>query len=146
MAPTSPPPDASANIGAIVAVRGSVVDVRFAHTLPPINTLLRTGDSGKILLEVWAQLDANRVRAIAMTPTRGLERGMAVEDTGAPLLAPVGKAIRSRMFDVFGQTIDGGPRPSDVAVALDTQTPAAAGGALDEVGDSSRQASRRSMC
>jgi F-type H+-transporting ATPase subunit beta len=61
-----------------------------------------------------AQLDARRVRGIAMTPTQGLARGMPVEDTGGPLKAPVGKAIVSRMFDVFGRAIDRQPAPADV--------------------------------
>lgn len=98
----------SANVGAIVSVRGSVVDARFATRLPPIHSLLRTGPGGKAVVEVWSQLDAHRVRGIALTPTQGLSRGMAVEDTGGPLQVPVGKAILSRMFDVFGSTIDGG--------------------------------------
>src|ERR1700712_2213998 len=99
----------SAAMGTIVSVRGSIVDVRFDSHLPPINSLLRAGNDGRVVIEVWAQLDARRVRGIAMTPTRGLARGMLVEDTGRPLEAPVGKAIRSRMFDVFGHTIDRGP-------------------------------------
>ena len=49
----------------IVSVRGSVVDIRFASDLPPINTLLRVGSEGRIYIEVWAQLDAQRVRGIA---------------------------------------------------------------------------------
>jgi F-type H+-transporting ATPase subunit beta len=54
------------------------------------------------------------VRGIALTATQGLARGMAVENTGGPLKAPVGKAIRSRMFDVFGHSIDRGAQLSDV--------------------------------
>ena len=49
-----------------------------------------------------------------MTPTQGLARGIAVGDTGGPLQAPVGKGVLSRMFDVFGNTIDRQPAPSDV--------------------------------
>jgi F-type H+-transporting ATPase subunit beta len=60
------------------------------------------------------QLDARRVRGIALTPTQGLARGMAVEDTGDPLRAPVGKQIISRMFNVFGHAIDRRPEPADV--------------------------------
>jgi F-type H+-transporting ATPase subunit beta len=55
---------------------------------------------------VLAHLDAHRLRGIALTPTQGLARGMPVEDTAGPLQAPVGKAILSRMFDVFGNAID----------------------------------------
>ena len=54
------------------------------------------------------------MRGIALTTTHGLARGMAVEDTGGPLKAPVGKAILSRMFDVFGNVIDRGAPLSDV--------------------------------
>jgi F-type H+/Na+-transporting ATPase subunit beta len=96
----------TANIGTIVSVRGSVVEVRFEKNLPPINTLLRTGQDGRIVIEVWSQIDTQKVRGIALTATQGLARGMAVMDTGTPLQAPVGKTIRSRMFDVFGNVID----------------------------------------
>ena len=96
----------TANFGAVVSVRGSVVDVRFDEHLPPIHSVLRAGDEGKIFIEVLAQRDAHQVRGIALTPTQGLARGMPVEDMGGPLKAPVGKGILSRMFDVFGNTID----------------------------------------
>jgi F-type H+-transporting ATPase subunit beta len=102
------------NLGAVVSVRGSVVDIRFDDHLPPIYSLLRTGQEGRIAIEVLAQLDMHRVRGIALTPTQGLARGMVVEDTGGPLMAPVGKGILSRMFDVFGNTIDREPPPSDI--------------------------------
>lgn len=104
----------SANQGAIVSVRGSVVDIRFDHHLPPIYSLLRVGDGRHIAIEVLTQLDAHRVRGVALTPTEGLARGMIVEDTGGPLLAPVGRSILSRMFDVFGNVIDRHPMPGNV--------------------------------
>ncbi len=94
------------NLGAIVSVRGSVVDARFEQRLPPIYSVLRAGDQGRILVEVLAQRDAHHVRGIALTPTEGLARGMPVEDSGGPLKTPVGNAILSRMFDVFGNVID----------------------------------------
>src|ERR1700693_1861018 len=96
------------NVGAIISVRGSVVDVQFEDYLPPINSLLHAGKEGRIVIEVWAQLSAHTVRGIALTPTQGLARGTAVTDTGGPLKAPVGKEILSRMFNVFGNTIDRG--------------------------------------
>jgi F-type H+-transporting ATPase subunit beta len=104
----------SSNRGTIVSVRGSVVDVRFDQHLPPIYSVLHAGAKGAIVVEVLAQLDAHRVRCIALTPTQGLARGMPVNDTGSPLLAPVGKTIISRMFDVFGRPIDRQPAPVDV--------------------------------
>jgi F-type H+-transporting ATPase subunit beta len=100
--------------GVVVAVRGSVVDVHFDGALPVIHTLLRAGDAGQIAIEVLAQRGAHQVRGIALTPTQGLARGMAVEHTGGPLQAPVGRSILSRMFDVFGHTIDRGPPMADV--------------------------------
>jgi F-type H+-transporting ATPase subunit beta len=102
------------NIGKVAAVRGSVVDVRFEHRLPPLYSVLRAGAEAQIVIEVMSQLDAHRVRGIALTPTQGLARGMPVQDTGAPLQAPIGKNIISRMFDVFGRTIDREPPPLDV--------------------------------
>jgi F-type H+-transporting ATPase subunit beta len=104
----------SASFGTIVSVRGSVVDMRFESHLPPINSLLHAGEDGRCVIEVWAQLDAQRVRGIALTATQGLARGMAVQNTGGPLMAPVGKSRRSRMFDVFGHTIDRGAQLSAV--------------------------------
>jgi F-type H+-transporting ATPase subunit beta len=101
------------NVGVVVSVRGSVVDIRFDAHLPPIYSLLHAKE-GKIAIEVLAQLDAHCVRGIALTPTQGLARGVAVEDTGGPLKAPVGKGILSRMFDVFGNAIDREPAPTDV--------------------------------
>lgn len=108
--PSAPIQSPSAlNNGVVVSIRGSVVDIHFEAQLPPVYTLLRAGANQQIVIEVLAQRDANHVRGIALTPTQGLARGIAVEDTGGPLKAPVGKAILSRMFDVFGNTIDGGP-------------------------------------
>ena len=101
------------NRGAVVSVRGSVVDIRFDSHLPPIYSLLHAKD-GKVAIEVLAQLDAHRVRGIALTDTQGLVRGAAVEDTGGPLNAPVGKGTLSRMFDVFGNAIDRMAPPGDV--------------------------------
>ncbi len=101
------------NIGQVLLVRGSVVDILFEARLPPIYSLLHA-NGGAIVIEVLAQLDVHRVRGIALTPTQGLARGDAVEDTGGPLKAPVGKGILSRMFDVFGNTIDRQPAPTDI--------------------------------
>jgi F-type H+-transporting ATPase subunit beta len=104
----------SANLGAVASVRGSVVDVRFDGPLPPIYSVLRAGAKSEIVIEVLAQQNARLVRGIALTPTQGLARGMMVTDSGGPLQAPVGKAILSRMFDVFGNAIDRQPAPVEV--------------------------------
>ncbi len=102
-----------ANIGKVLLIRGSVVDIHFEAHLPPIYSLLHANE-GAIVIEVLAQLDVHRVRGIALTPTQGLARGDAITDTGGPLKAPVGKGILSRMFDVFGNTIDRQPAPTDI--------------------------------
>jgi F-type H+-transporting ATPase subunit beta len=102
------------NRGVVTAVRGSVVDSRFDDHLPAVYSVLRTGADKRIVIEVLAQQDAHHVRGIALTPTQGLARGMAVEDSGGPLKAPVGKSVLSRMFDVFGDTIDRGAALSGV--------------------------------
>ncbi len=103
-----------ANYGIVTSVRGGVVDVQFDDHLPAIHSVLYAGDQNAIVIEVLAQRDAHHVRGIALTPTQGLARGMSVKDTGGPLKAPVGKAILSRMFDVFGNVIDREDAPEDV--------------------------------
>jgi F-type H+-transporting ATPase subunit beta len=90
--------------GRVIAIHGSVVDVRFDHHLPALNTQLK---AGTVVLEVAAHLDAHTVRAIALTPTQGLARGDNVEDTGAALKVPVGNRLLGRMINVFGQATDG---------------------------------------
>jgi F-type H+-transporting ATPase subunit beta len=110
---TLDPPNSSST-GSVTAVRGSVVDVCFESDLPVINTLLKAGSDNRMVFEVLSQRDLHHVRCIALTPTQGLARGMTVENTGAPLSAPIGKGILSRMFDVFGNGIDLGPPVADV--------------------------------
>jgi len=101
-------------VGTITAVRGSVVDICFAKDLPAVRNLLKAGLGFDVFLEVQTQISDDTVRAIALNPTAGLARGMPVQDTGGPLLVPVGPNILSRMFDVFGNTIDGKPAPQDL--------------------------------
>src|SRR5690242_12755477 len=102
---------APSEFGSVVSIRGGIVDIRFENQVPPIHSLLRTGSEEEIILEVLSQLGGDVVRAIALTPTQGLVRGMAVRDTHQPLKAPVGSAILSRMFNVFGNAIDRLPAP-----------------------------------
>ncbi len=114
MSTSGPHNPTNSNQGTVVSIRGSVVEVKFGHHLPQINTVL-TADDGKIIIEVLAQRDAHHVRGIALTPTQGLSRGTLITDTGGPLKAPVGPGILSRMFDVFGNPIDRLPEPKDVS-------------------------------
>lgn len=108
------PTAAISSLGEIVAVRGSVVDIRFSGRLPAVRNLLKAGPDSGVLLEVQTQLSDELVRAIALTPTAGLARSMSVTDTGGPLQAPVGPHILSRMFDVFGNAIDGEAAPEAI--------------------------------
>jgi F-type H+/Na+-transporting ATPase subunit beta len=104
----------AASAGTVEAVRGSVVDARFPDRIPSIFHVLRTGEDGRVAIEVVSHLDAHTIRGIALTSTRGLVRGLPVVDTGEPLKAPIGESILGRMFDVFGRTIDRLPLVPDV--------------------------------
>lgn len=92
--------------GRVIAIRGSVVELRFETLLPPIHAILKVRDMQHIVIEVLEQKNSQEVRCIALTPTQGLARGMFVEYSCQPLQAPVGKGTLSRMFDVFGNAID----------------------------------------
>jgi len=94
------------NKGRIISIRGSVIDVRFDTLLPSVYSVLHTGNSNGVTIEVLAQLNDNTVRGIALNPTQGLARGMVVESDGQELTVPIGQHILGRMFDVFGNTID----------------------------------------
>jgi F-type H+-transporting ATPase subunit beta len=93
------------NLGKVLSIRGSVVDVEFTNKLPPIFSLLHLKEN-TISIEVLTHLSSQSVRCIALTPTQGLCRGDEVLDTGGPLKVPVGSEILSRMFNVFGETVD----------------------------------------
>ena len=71
--------------------------MQFEQSLPVVYTPLRAGEEGRIAIEVLSQIDAHRVRGIALTPTQGLAWGVAVQDTGGSVARSVGKAILSRM-------------------------------------------------
>ncbi|HNW98424.1 MAG TPA: F0F1 ATP synthase subunit beta [Bacteroidales bacterium] len=96
----------SSNIGEIVSVHGSVVDIRFEVNIPPIYSIIYTAENDKVVMEVLSQLDNNIVRCMALTPTQGLTRGMMARSTDEPLKVPVGKETLGRVFNVFGETID----------------------------------------
>src|SRR5665213_3445907 len=99
------------NKGKIVQIIGPVVDVEFPGQLPAIYNALVVnftvqGQAVKLTLEVQQHLGDNWVRAVAMSTTEGLKRGMEVTDTGAPISMPVGEAVMGRVFDVTGQAVD----------------------------------------
>jgi F-type H+-transporting ATPase subunit beta len=95
------------NQGTVVSVRGSVIDAYFPHQLPELYSQLQAGDNGNVAIEVVSHLTSHVVRGIALTPTSGLARGAFVTDTGHPLQVPVGERLKGRMFNIFGETIDG---------------------------------------
>lgn len=95
--------------GTITQVIGPVVDVSFAGEPPAIyNALTVEREGGVLTLEVEQHLGEGQVRTIAMSSTDGLQRGMEVTDTGAPISVPVGEQTLGRMFGVTGEAIDGG--------------------------------------
>lgn len=99
------------NIGAVVAVRGSVIDVCFPARIPLIHNRLMASDASGVQVEVLAHLDHETVRGIALSPVQGLSRGSILIDTGGPFTVPTGTALLGRMFNVFGESIDGGDQP-----------------------------------
>lgn len=100
--------------GTITQVIGPVIDARFDEDLPDIKNALEWRDGErKIVFEVAQHLGVNRVRAIALSDTAGLVRGMEIQDTGAPVSVPVGEKSLGRLFNVLGDTIDGKGAISD---------------------------------
>lgn len=106
---------ASQNTGYITQVIGPVIDAEFPNgKLPEIYNALKveaTTDSGlqvKITFEVQQLLGDNKVRAVAMSSTDGLVRGMQVLDTGAAISVPVGTPTLGRIFNVLGEPVDQG--------------------------------------
>jgi F-type H+-transporting ATPase subunit beta len=102
------------NIGKITQVMGPVVDVEFEQgQLPNILTALLitnptiNDEEDNLVIEVAQHLGDNVVRTIAMDVTDGLVRGMAVKDTGAPIMMPVGEASLGRVLNVVGRPVDG---------------------------------------
>ena len=106
------------NKGKIVSIRGPVLDIEFPPgKLPDMANALeinRSADKkkeyqrGKVVAEVQQSIGSNQVRAVAMSPTDGLDRGMEVIDTGKSIEVPVGQETLGRLFNVLGEAIDAG--------------------------------------
>ncbi|HYT69848.1 MAG TPA: F0F1 ATP synthase subunit beta [Gemmatimonadales bacterium] len=119
--------ESKANVGKVVQVIGPVLDVEFEpERLPELYTALRIdhpGDGGRggggtaavhLVAEVQQHIGRNQVRAVAMSSTDGVVRGMDVVDTGQPITVPVGKAALGRILNVLGEPVDeGDPIPPD---------------------------------
>lgn len=103
---------AAPDVGRITQVIGPVVDIEFLGALPEVqNALLVTNpgindEADNLTLEVALHLGERSVRAIAMDTTDGLVRGMAVTDTGKPIMMPVGKGTLGRILNVVGAPVD----------------------------------------
>ncbi len=109
--------DAPMNVGRIVRVVGPVMDVEFAaDKIPAIHNALKVDVETPIgrvvtIAEVQTHLPGNQVRAVAMSSTDGLQRGLEIIDTGAPIQMPVGPSTLGRIWNVMGEVIDGGEMP-----------------------------------
>jgi F-type H+-transporting ATPase subunit beta len=103
----------SDNIGTIVQVIGPVIDADFSksESLPKIYNALEIeyevyGKPNKLVLEVQQHLGDGWVRAVAMSSSEGLRRGMEIKDTGDPISVPVGEEVLGRIFNVTGDPVD----------------------------------------
>ncbi|MBT3177300.1 MAG: F0F1 ATP synthase subunit beta [Desulfobacula sp.] len=120
------------NIGKVAQVLGAVIDVEFEPgKLPPVLTALTItnpaiGDmEDNLVIEVAQHLGDNVVRCIGMDVTDGLQRGMAVKDTGSPIMMPVGEASLGRVLNVVGRPVDGlGPISQDKMLPIHRHAPA----------------------
>jgi F-type H+-transporting ATPase subunit beta len=107
---------ATRNIGRIVQVIGPVLDVEFeSEQLPElynaleVKTTSAAGVQVNLTAEVQQHIGRNQVRAVAMSSTDGVERGMDVVDTGNAISVPVGQAALGRILNVLGEPVDNGP-------------------------------------
>ena len=110
--------------GKIIQIIGPVVDVEM-EKLPAIYNALevKKSDGGITVLEVAYHSGMNRVRTIALSTTDGLQRGMEVINTGAPISVPVGKEVLGRMFNVLGHPIDGMEAPKTILSPIHRSAP-----------------------
>ena len=117
--------------GYITQIIGPVVDVKFPNgKMPAIyNALIvkgtnEAGQEMSVTCEVQQLLGDNQVRAVSMTSTDGLVRGMEASDTGAPISVPVGKATLGRIFNVLGEPVDNqGPVGNDSTSPIHREAP-----------------------
>ncbi len=107
---------AAENTGKVVQIIGPVIDVEFPDQLPAIyNALQVKSNAGGVAIDVVAEvaqhLGENRVRAVAMKPTDGMQRGMDAVDLGEPISMPVGPETLGRVLNVLGEPVDFPDRP-----------------------------------
>ena len=112
--------------GNIVQIIGAVVDVEFpSEAIPKVyDALLVEGEGIETTLEVQQQLGDGVVRTIALGSTDGLQRGLAVNNTGAPISVPVGTKTLGRIMNVLGEPIDeAGPINTDEKMSIHRSAP-----------------------
>ena len=119
---------ATAATGRVIQITGPVVDIEFpAGELPAIYNAVEIQRPGQdpLVCEVQQHLGNNWVRAVAMTTTDGLARGVDAVDTGAAITVPVGESTLGRVFDVLGHPIDGaGPVKAETYLPIHRSAPA----------------------
>jgi F-type H+-transporting ATPase subunit beta len=93
--------------GRVIALEGSVVDIRIEGPMPRLGTVLVGPGEEPAIVEVASILGPDRLRGLVLNPHRPVALGMGVEATGAPLSMPVGEAVLGRMLNLFGEPIDG---------------------------------------
>lgn len=100
------------NDGIIIRVAGPVVDARFPNEVPSVNEalIIDLPDKSKLTLEVAFTTGDSEVKALALGSTDGLSRGMKVKRTNSSIKVPVGMSTLGRIFNVLGETIDGGKK------------------------------------
>lgn len=99
------------NIGKVVKIIGPVLDIRFDEQLPNIYEAIEIKhEDNRVVAEVLQHVGDSVVRAVAMSSTDGLRRGIDAVATGAPISVPVGSATLGRLINVLGDTIDGKPQ------------------------------------
>ena len=114
------------NKGKLVQIIGPVIDVKFEDQLPDIYNALEVYDDNgqKLVSEVHSHNGNNVVRAVAMTGTDGLRRGLEVVDTGKPIQVPVGRQTLGRIFNVLGEPVDNGePISADLMDSIHKEAP-----------------------
>ena len=117
---------ADTNIGSVTQIIGPVLDIEFSNgQLPKIfNALKVKNNNSTITCEVQQLLGDNKVRAVAMSSTEGLKRGIEVLDTGSPISVPVGIPTLGRIFNVLGEPVDSlGKVPAETQLPIHRPAP-----------------------
>ncbi|MEL6165386.1 MAG: F0F1 ATP synthase subunit beta, partial [Cyanobacteria bacterium J06628_3] len=101
--------ETNTNVGTVIQIIGPVLDIEFPSGKSPkvYNAIVvAKGENDKVVCEVQQLLGDNKVRAVSMSSTDGLKRGIEAIDTGAPITVPVGSTTLGRIFNVLGEPVD----------------------------------------